>query len=314
MAARRAFITGASGFVGSNLLRALLADGYEVHGLVRAKSASAWRLPSDAANLHLHEGDITDEKFLTRILKEIAPHEVYHLAHYGGYRGQDDVRMIRNVCIDGTQALYNACAQINSIEGIVHAGSSSEYGVKPESMREDMVLEPHTEYGIAKAWATLYGQMLARQNILPITTVRLFAVYGPYEAATRLVPAAVLAALRNTTMNLSDPTATRDFVYIDDVIAALRLVATGKHSGSIYNIGGGAQTTIKDMVDLIAQAAHVSLDIHIGTIAGRNADVPFWQADISQATAELGWKPTHTLKDGVAKTVTWFTQNQTLYT
>lgn len=304
-------VTGAHGFIGANLVRSLVASGDTVHAVVRPDSANALRNAELNDQVTFHVCDITDAERLAQIVRDAAPDRVFHLAHYGGNRGQNDEAMIRHVIIDGTAALYDACRGVASIRAIVHTGSSSEYGVKSAPMREDMVLEPHTAYGVAKAWATMHGQRLARESGLPIVTVRPFSVYGAYEAPTRLVPAAIRAALRGEALPISDPTTPRDFIHIDDVVDALLHASTNVHPGAIFNLGSGTQIPIGEMVDMIERVSERPIERQIGAIAGRNADVPFWQADMTHTRDVLNWSPTISLEEGVRRTLSWFYEHPT---
>lgn len=304
-------VTGAHGFIGANLVRALLAAGDTVHAIVRPDSANAARNAELDGRVTFHACDITDAARLREIITSVAPERVFHLAHYGGNRGQNDEAQIRHVIIDGTAALYEACRGVESIRAIIHTGSSSEYGVKSAPMREDMVLEPHTAYGVAKAWATLHGQRLAREAQMPIVTVRPFSVYGAYEAPTRLVPAAVRAAMQGKVLPISDPTTPRDFIHVDDVIDAMLFASTHVHAGAIFNLGSGVQIPISEMVNTIAHVSGKEIKTEVGAIAARNADVPFWQADMSHTREVLGWSPKITLEAGITRTLSWFYEHPT---
>lgn len=306
----RSFVTGASGFIGANLVRALLARGDEVHACMR-RGSDTWRLRGIEEKLVLHDADVSSREELARAVSESKPELVFHLAHYGGNRGQEDSEMIRRVIIDGTAHLYEACMSTGTIKAIVHAGTSSEYGAKTKAMREDMVLEPDTQYGIAKAWATLFGEHLRREKGFPITTLRFFSVYGPYEAPTRFFPAVILSLLAGKPPSLSNKTTARDFVYVDDVVDAL-LTAPEKDAG-IYNIGTGVSTTLERALTIIKEEIGSTIDITWGSMPGRSFDTAIWQADSEKARAVLGWEPKTSLEEGIRKTVAWFKENHDLY-
>lgn len=307
----RVLVTGAGGFVGTNLVRALLKRGDEVHAMVHAGSTHS-RLADIREQLTLHEIEMADRDAVAGVIERVAPEEVYHLAHYGGNRGQNDAPQVRRVIIEGTAALYEACARMNSMPVIVHTGSSSEYGAKKEAMREDMAPEPITEYGVAKLWATLYGEYLRREKGMSITTLRLFSVYGPYESEARLFPAVTIAFLKGTAPSLSNPETVRDFVYVEDVVEALLLAARRPYG--IYNIGTGIETTLHRTVEGIEKEVGVSLPLVWGGDAGRGAiDLTTWRADTTLARQNLGWEATTPLAEGIKKTVEWFRQNRSLY-
>lgn len=306
----RVLVTGAAGFVGTNLVRTLLAAGDEVHVLLRAGGRRD-RLTDIVDRLVIHEADIADRVAVGKAVAVADPARVFHLAQYGGNRGEADPAEVRRVVIDGTSALYEACAKLGALEAIVHAGSSSEYGTKTEPMQETTLPEPNSFYGLAKLWATLYGEHLRREQHLPITTLRLFSVYGPYEAKARLVPAVILALMDGKTPTLANPKTGRDFVHVDDVVRAF-MMAVGKPKG-IYNIGTGVQTTLKDAVDAIQQALGSTTELTWGVDQGRAFDTVRWVGDPSRAKNVLGWEPTLALSEGIGQTVDWFRTHRALY-
>jgi len=110
------------------------------------------------------------------------------------------------------------------------AGSSSEYGVKDHAPAENEQLEPNSDYAVAKAAATLLASHLGRERGLPVATLRLYSVFGPFEEPDRFIPTLVVHALRGQLPPLVDPAIARDFVYLDDVVEAFLLTAArGSH-------------------------------------------------------------------------------------
>lgn len=313
--AKVTLVTGAGGFIGANLVRRLLQDGYEVNALVKPDE-NLWRLNDlNSPQWHIHKVDITDREGVFNLIKTVKPEQVFHLTHYGGNRGQTDHDQVRRVVIEGTVNLYEACQQAGSCQAIVNAGSSSEYGAKTEPMHEDMVLEPNTSYGLAKAWVTLYGQHLAREQGLPVVTLRFFSVYGPYEASIRLMPAVILACLNKVAPQLSNPQTARDFVHVDDVVEAMLLAAKNINEvkGRIFNIGSGKQNTIKDAVEIILRLTKADVELNWGGIESRSFDSNCWVADTKKTIQQLGWQPKFDLEQGLTKTVQWFYEHQNLY-
>ncbi|MDE2589458.1 MAG: NAD-dependent epimerase/dehydratase family protein, partial [Patescibacteria group bacterium] len=178
-------ITGASGFVGSNLTRELLQSNAEITIFIR-KQSNLWRLQDILPRLDVNVVDMGDIESLKRIVKKIEPDIVYHLATYGGYPFQQDLETIilNNILysVNLMHALENS-----SLERFVNIGSSSEYGVKSKPMLESDITEPVIPYAIAKVAQTLFSKYFFNQYKLPTVTLRLFSVYGPYEEAGRLI-------------------------------------------------------------------------------------------------------------------------------
>ena len=248
------------------------------------------------------------------MVETIQPELVFHLAHFGGNAGENDSELIQKVVIGGTRALFEACGKVNSVKSVVNMGTSSEYGVRNSIMKEKMVLEPNTPYGCAKAWATLYGQYLAREKNIPITTLRPFTAFGPWESPPRFMPSVILSCLRGVAPKITNPLLVRDFIFIDDVVRACILTADNPHPGEIINIGFGRQMTFRRAVDTILKSTGARVKIEVGGV-GRSFDKTgiVWQADISKAKKLLGWQPQFSQEEGIIKTVEWFNENKNLY-
>jgi len=306
-------VTGAGGFIGANLVRELLKRGDEVHIISRPESIQ-WRLTQVADKLRPHNVELNDSEAVLKMVDKIQPEQVFHLAQYGWNSNENDSVMLRKVIIEGSGALFDACTKVKSVKMVINAGSSSEYGAKSAVMEEEMIPQPNTPYGCAKAWVTLYGQHLAREKNVPITTLRLFSVFGPWDAAMHIVPASILACLRSTVLNISDPNAVRDFVFVDDVVRAFLLTAEKKCVGEVINIGFSRQMTLSQMVETILKHTGAKIKVKTGSI-GRSFDQPnaMWQANISKAKRILNWNPKFSQEEGIIKTIKWFYENKSLY-
>ena len=175
MKTKIAVVTGAGGFIGSNLTRRLIKEKIQVHVLVRNKS-SLTRLKDISGKIKVHLTDLSDEKELTTIIKNIIPDYIFHLATFENYRDETKIsEMIKNNIVV-TKNLLVACNKI-SYKCFINTGSSSEYGLKRKPMRETDSLNPLSFYSVTKASATFLSQVFARQFNKPIITFRLFSVY-----------------------------------------------------------------------------------------------------------------------------------------
>ncbi|HEY3453465.1 MAG TPA: NAD-dependent epimerase/dehydratase family protein, partial [Bryobacteraceae bacterium] len=233
---KRVLVTGASGFVGANLVRRLLQDGHECHLLLRRQHQS-WRLQAVAPAVQIHEVDLEDDEAVGRVVAAVRPDWVFHLAAYGAYSNQVGIRQMAVTNLLGSAALLDASAAAG-VQAFIQAGSSSEYGYKDHPAAEEEALEPNSHYAITKAAATHYCQLSARRLDFNAVTVRLYSIYGPYEDPNRLIPTLILHGLRGSLPPLVSPRIGRDFVYVDDAVDAMLRIAEAPSipRGAIYNI------------------------------------------------------------------------------
>lgn len=309
---KEVLITGAAGFVGASLVEDLVRENYNVSVIVR-KSSNLWRLNKVLDKIKVYYCNINNKAELTKVAEEVNPDYIFHLATYGAYYFQTDNRLIIETNVIGTMNLIEAFSNAN-YKAFVNIGSSSEYGTKSESMKENDILEPVNTYGVAKAAITLYCNMIHKTQNKPIGTVRLFSVYGKYEDKTRLVPSVILASLKDESPKLANGSAARDFIYIEDVIDFLKLIAfKEKIAGKVYNLGSGKQHFVKEMVDTIIEESNAKLEPMWGSLEGRQSDTTKWEADMTLVKEEFNWFPKYDLKQGVKETIEWFKNNMDLY-
>jgi len=306
----KALLTGATGFVGSNLLRALVSNDYETHVTIR-KDSNIWRIRDVIDQIELHYCDLTDQERVRQLVHEIRPQLIFHLATYGATPSQKAKITIMNANLMGTINLLDACVEAG-FECFINTGSSSEYGVKLEPMKETDVLEPVDDYGVSKAAATLYCQSIAKNRNLNILTLRLFSPYGYFEDPDRLVPYLIRSCLNDEPVVLHNPKAVRDFVFIEDVVNAYlsAVNSAGKvTSGEIFNVGSGRQHSVKDIFDIVKRNTHYEKEAIVGNSKSgmRPGDKAIiWEAEITKIRKALGWEARRTLSEGIKKTVAWF--------
>ena len=209
-------ITGATGFIGANLVRHFVSKKIKVNIILR-KNSNKWRIKDIIDKTNSFNVDLKDEKKLQQIIKIIKPKTIFHLAAHGAYSYQNDFKSIKDTILDGTINLINACKKYN-FNIFINTGSSSEYGFKKKKMSEKNILVPNSYYSVFKSSSTLYCQFESLKSDLPIITIRPFHVYGPYEEPTRLIPTLIRELIQNKKSKLVSPKISRDLIYIDDVI------------------------------------------------------------------------------------------------
>ncbi|MBI5680692.1 MAG: NAD-dependent epimerase/dehydratase family protein [Methanobacterium sp.] len=305
-------ITGATGFVGANIVRKSLDLGANVHIITR-ESSDKWRINDLLKDLNAYNVDLLEHEKLIQIVSKIEPSIIFHLATYGGSPFQKDSNLIIKSNFIGTFNLVNACKKAD-FELFVNTSSSSEYGIKSGPMEENDMLEPANDYGVSKAASTLYCQSIARREELPIVTLRLFSPYGYYESPTRLIPSVIMACLKNENPKVTSPHYVRDFIFIDDVIDSyIKTAEKVKFRGDIFNIGQGIQHSIGEVVNKIIEMTGNKVDAKWGSESKWLNEPEIWQANITKANKILKWKPKFSLEQGLSKTIKWFEKNSQLY-
>jgi nucleoside-diphosphate-sugar epimerase len=268
-----------------------------------------WRL--DGVACERLELDLEDREQMTAAVHEARPDWIFSLGAHGAYSWQTDrARMVR-VNVDAVSALLEAGAAIGA-ERLIHAGTSSEYGVKDHAPDESEPVQPTSDYAETKAAAT---QLLAAARRGRPTTVvlRLYSAYGPWEEPGRLVPTLVEAALHASLPPLVDPTVARDFVYVDDVVSAFMLAARSNvEDGSVFNVASGTQTTIRDIVSTARRVFAVSAAPEWGSMPDRAWDTGTWVGRPERIRRALGWTPTVSLEEGLRRMGTWLEGNREL--
>jgi nucleoside-diphosphate-sugar epimerase len=303
---KRVIVTGGTGFVGANLARRLLRDGHEVHLLVRA-GYQPWRIEDIRNGVRFHEVSVHEIESVTRVVDQIRPDWIFHLAVYGAFSSQTDVQQMLQTNIHGTINVVQACLK-TGFEAFVNTGSSSEYGLKDHPPAETETIEPNSPYAATKAAGTLFCRQTARQQHVHLPTLRLYSVYGPYEDPTRLIATLIACGLQGELPPLVGPETARDFVHVDDVVEAYLLAAThpGQEPGAIYNVGAGVQTTLREAVAVARQVLKISAEPNWGTMPARSWDTSVWVSDNRKICKELGWKARYNFLDRFTATVEWF--------
>jgi len=298
-------ITGATGFIGSNLTRYFVKKGVKINIIIK-RTSNIWRLKDILTNLNIFYADISDKKKIKNIIKKIKPKTIFHLAAHGAYPDQNDLEKIKRSILDSTFNLVSECKKYK-YETFINTGSSSEYGFKDKSMSESDILKANSYYSVFKSSSTLYCQYESINSDKHITTIRPFHVYGPFERKSRLIPTLIKNMINKKKIKLVSPNISRDLVYIDDVIDFYLKVAKQKNfRGEIFNLGSGKKTLIKEVYNILKKINNYTIKNKWKSMKNRDWDQTIWYSNNSYVKKKMNWKPKISLKNGLNKTVNWY--------
>ena len=298
-------IFGAGGFIGANLYRAIIKQRTDVYA-VTSKPFIPWRLEDIEENNIIH-CDISKRNLVEEIFKKYLFKTIFNLSAYGAYSFQNDTDKIYQTNFYGLLNLLEVTSQYN-IKVLIHAGSSSEYGLNCAGPNEDAVLKPNSHYSVSK---TACAHLIKYYGIIkerPVINLRYYSIYGPYEDPDRLVPKLINEGIKKTYPSLVEPDISRDFVFIDDALLATLKSANAdlqKIKGESINIASGKKTTLREMIELAKNIFQIEKEPIWGQMQNRKWDLKDWYGSTNKAKELIQWNNETSLKDGFLKTSLW---------
>lgn len=298
-------VFGASGFIGANLVRTILEMRDDCFAVTHQEYVP-WRL-AGLPTERILRCDIRRRDETLKLFDRFRFKTIFDLATYGGYARQSDVPQIYETNVLGLVNVIDGASRAG-FSALVHAGSSSEYGLNSAGSKEDARLVPNSHYSVSKIGAHYLIEYLARERGLPMINLRYYSVYGPWEESDRLVYRLVAASLQGKLPPLVDPEISRDFVYVDDAIEAAILAAdhgVRRAPGAALNVASGKKTTIREIAELVRAELGVAEEPKWATMPNRAWDLKDWYGDPERAAEVLGFRAHTSLRDGLLATREW---------
>jgi dTDP-glucose 4,6-dehydratase len=321
-------VTGGAGFIGSALVKALVARGTPVVNLDKltysGDLASLAELEGDSRHTFVH-GDIADKALVGDLLDRHRPVGVFHLAaesHVDRSIDGPEIFAITNAL--GTAALLDATrvylerrpAEDRARFRFLYVSTDEVYGsLGPTgAFTEDRALQPSSPYAASKAAGDLFAGAWHRTYGLPVLVSHGSNTYGPWQFPEKLIPTVVLAAIEGRPIPVyGEGKNTRDWIHVGDHVDALLTIFGRGAPGRTYNVGGGAERTNLELVTAICAILDRLAPRPAGPHARAIAFVPDrpghdlrYAIDAQRIATELGWRPTRTLDGGLEETVAWY--------
>jgi UDP-glucose 4-epimerase len=306
---KRVLVTGASGFIGSHLVKSLLARGARVAVTVRyGNLIKNIRLASYWDQIHVIEADLRNRGAL-EIIRSFEPEVVFHLAAY-----QDVGQSFKQIeeCFDvnakGTANLFDIC---RGVPKFVYIATSEVYGYQGSiPFVETMEPNPLSPYAVTKYAGEMYCRLQQRVGgPTSIVILRPFNAFGPYQSTKAVIPELIIKCLRGDPVRTTCGEQTREFNFVTNLTEGMLIAA--EHPAPIdgpVNLASGEEIAIRELVRKIAELTETRSSLEIGALPYRPNEIWRMRGDSTRARAILGWEPRVSLQEGLRMTVEWYRQ------
>lgn len=329
---KKILVVGGAGFVGSNLTNKLLeADAKKLIVIDNLLSADISNVVEDSRLEFIH-ASITEDAVLNRIPQDLD--YVFHLATYHGNQSsiEDPLKDHENNTLTSLK-LFDKISKFKSIKKVVYSSAGCTVAKKTFDHaeatveQEDVSLYLDSPYQMSKIFGEFYGNYYFMRYNMPFVKARFQNVYGPGEILgagqwrgnvntvwRNVTPTFIFKALHHQALPLeNNGIATRDFIYVDDIVDGLMACALKGKVGGVYNIASGVETSIRELAEMINEITgnHVAIDLAPARAWDRSGKR---HGDTTKSENELGFKAKVSLPEGLLKTVSWTKENMEIIT
>lgn len=303
---KKILVTGATGFIGKNLVESL-KEKFEVYALILDEKEKnvipqidyiLWKTFFDREN----EIKTLDGKKLGKI------DTVIHLASYGVNPKDNDIDKMIESNINLTKDLILNLERV-SCKNIIFTGSGFEYGDKGKiKLKEDMELNPFSLYGATKVSAFLIGKKLCESLGINYINLRLFNIFGEYEGSNRLIPQIINNYLEGKELNFTAGNQVRDYLYIKDIIEVYEMILEKNiYNNETYNVCSSEEITIKEFITKVADTIGINKDfLNFGAIPSRKEEALYIVGDNSKLKRDFDWNRKYSYEFGIKNMYDFF--------
>jgi len=297
----RVFVTGASGFIGSQVVRALLNRGHSAAILSKSGAAPA-RLMGDRGKVQVYPGSLGEPSAVRSLIGDFRPEACVHLA-WIAEPGKYLDSMENLSCLSASGRLFDELIR-GGCGRIIGAGTCAEYAPSDKPLREDSPAGPKTLYAASKSSCGLLGRQLADLAKVSFAWGRIFFPYGPDEDERRVIPAAIRALLKGVAFPATSGDQVRDYIHVEDVAGAFCIMAE-KNADGVFNISSSRPTSVRQILEKVGRLAGREDLIQFGAKPLQSWEPPLLVGE-NLRLRELGWEPLIPLEQGLQQTVEWF--------
>lgn len=315
-------VTGAGGFIGSNLVRELVKQGYTVKAFVRYNSRNSWGnlellAPEIRSNIEVYLGNIEDQETVQNAVKgcDTVLHLAALIAIPYSYMAPESYI---DTNIKGTLNILRASIK-SKVSKVVHTSTSETYGTAMYTpIDEGHPLQGQSPYSASKIGADKIAESFYRSFDLPVAIIRPFNTYGMYQSARAVIPTIITQALSTTSkqIELGSLSPIRDLTYVKDVADAfIKMAHCDRCNGEVVNVGSGKGITIHGLAQKIIEIINPEIGIVKDTkrIRPEKSEVMELICDNKKARELLTWKPAYSLREGLKETIAFMREHMHLY-
>jgi len=291
---KKILVTGGNGYLGKNLVSALVKNDCELYILDKTSSGC----PNEII------ADLTDQEQIKSIVLDLKPNLIYHLAANLN-RDRDFLNhdTVMNINYFGTLNLLNALKNVD-YDNFIFTSSSEVYGANDVPFHEKMMPLPASPYSLSKACAEMAIQTFSELNAKKFTILRLFNFFGKQMPDNFFIPQLVNSLKTGEFFKMTKGEQSRDFLYVSDVIKAMILTATHTNAlNQTFNVCSGVSITLKELVCMVKELTHSECSIQFGALPYRENEIWNMVGDPAKIKALLDFSPDYTIKEAISELI-----------
>jgi UDP-glucose 4-epimerase len=299
-----ALVTGASGYIGTRLVRKLLGSGYRVVAFDLRFSPAF--VEEFEGKVLFADGDINDKDKICSLIEKNGVEYIYHMAGLKNRKNQiEEFSLLMHVNYGGTLSILDCARQYpQHIKHVILMGTTEEYGTAVAPFYETSQELPNSAYGLSKLAATRLALLFYTQYKVPVTIMRPSITYGPGQGTEMFLPALITGLLSDKPFAMSPGLQVRDFLYIDDLIDALVVCCEESNlCGEIVNVASGISLQLKEVAEKVACFLQKEDALQVGAIPYRGFEIMNYSINIDKIKKLSSWRPITSFEEGIKKTI-----------